>query len=99
MMSSTTPRAAARRLVATFCHSPTYLSVAHRALFTRALPRQPFEALLATTPVAIRQNVARIIAAALVTDRLDATVVFVEGWRCHPSERRLAHRLRADQGE
>ncbi len=98
MIPSTIPRAAPRHLVATFCHSPTYLSVAHRALFARALPRHAFEALLATTPVAIRQNVARIFAAALVTDRLGATLVFVEGWRCHIIERRRGDQPRPVTG-
>ena len=74
---------ASPQLVATFCHSPTRLDLHQRALFARALPASDFDALLGTTPVSFRQNVARVFAGALVAGRTGAPLVFVEGWRCH----------------
>lgn len=79
--------ATGRLLVVPFCHSPTRLSAGQRALFRRDLPLPAFEALLGTTAVPVRQNVARVFAAALVAERTGATLAFVEGWRCHEIER------------
>jgi hypothetical protein len=80
------PGAPASLLVAPFCHSPTRLSAAQRALFRRDLPAPAFEALLRTTAAPLRQNVARVFAAALLAQRAGATLAFVEGWRCHAIE-------------
>lgn len=76
-----------RVLVTPFCHSPIRLMASHRRLFERALPRTDFETLLRTTSIQVRQNVARIFVAGLLAEKLDATIAFVEGWRCHQIER------------
>jgi hypothetical protein len=76
------------RVVAPFCRSPTVLGRRHRRLFDWNLSDDEFLALLRSAPMAWRQNLGRVLAAALVAERTGAELVFVEGWRCHRLERR-----------
>lgn len=74
-------------LLAPFFRASVTITGLYRRLFSRSLSDAEFFAMLSKTPLAFRQNISRILAAALVAEKVNGRIVFVEGWRSNIIER------------
>ena len=74
-------------VAALFWHSPIHLPASGRQLFRRDLAAPAFEAAVRAAPIPVRQDIARLLAAALLAERGPGVILCVEGWHHNAVER------------
>lgn len=74
-----------------FFRAPAHLYPRDRKLFSNRIPHAKFLAALRNAPPPVRQNVARVLAAAETAAASGGTLVLVEGWRHNAVHRPNGH--------